>query len=186
MESSLSPAARMGFPGLQVTHKKPEPFRIDFKSVTRDAPANSPAARPSNPFRIFLFFALATRGNDRRWQPRAGISIPLREVSTHPVGINLQVCPPAGHPNKSERRLGPPTASREPGPPCPPAGCSPSNNRPPGPPTTPTGTFPEGELFHSPGLPRQRLPRVVVPPTPRMPVGLRLTSRRQPTFACHT
>jgi hypothetical protein len=58
------------------------------------------------------------------------------------------------------RRLGPPPAPREPGPQCPPAASSSARNRPPGPPTPPTGTFPVGELFHSPGLPRQRLPRV--------------------------
>jgi hypothetical protein len=41
----------------------------------------------------------------------------------------------------------------------------------------PTHTFPEGELFHSPGLRRQRLP-VPALKTFRKPVGLRLNAAR--------
>jgi hypothetical protein len=50
----------------------------------------------------------------------------------------------------------------------------------------PSRTFPEGELFHSPGLPRQRLPGVPGPKWSWKPVGLRLTSLHVTPCDCHT
>jgi hypothetical protein len=50
----------------------------------------------------------------------------------------------------------------------------------------PPRTFPEGELFHSPGLPRQRLPGVPAPKKSRKPVGLRLNAARPTAFAGST
>jgi hypothetical protein len=50
----------------------------------------------------------------------------------------------------------------------------------------PPRTFPEGELFHSPGLPRQRLPGVPALKKFRKPVGLRLNAARHTPFAGST
>jgi hypothetical protein len=50
----------------------------------------------------------------------------------------------------------------------------------------PPRTFPEGELFHSPGLPRQRLPGVPALKKFRKPVGLRLNAARHTHFAGST
>jgi hypothetical protein len=88
--------------------------------------------------------------------------VSARHDSPAEIGIIAErtswIAPPLDLQPKSNRRTGPNPASRERGPPCPPAACPSANNRPPGPRTTPTGTFPVREPSPSPAWMRSSDP----------------------------